>query len=82
VRIHVDAHIRTIILLTGGKLTGFYFLPLHYAIYYSVRMHLRKGKKVSILPPGDVNLGPIPSGRGLLVDNPYRAIGAVSLSCD
>jgi hypothetical protein len=28
-------------------------------IYFSVMMHQRKGKKVSILLPGDVNLGPI-----------------------
>jgi hypothetical protein len=25
-RIHLDAHIRTIVVLTGGKLTGIYFL--------------------------------------------------------
>jgi hypothetical protein len=39
-------------------------------------MHLRLGKKVSILSPGDVNPGPIPSRRGLLEDSPYRAVGA------
>jgi hypothetical protein len=27
VRIRIDAHIRTILVLTGGKLTRFYFLP-------------------------------------------------------
>jgi hypothetical protein len=27
----------------------------------SVTMHLRQGKKVSLLPPGDVNPEPIPS---------------------
>jgi hypothetical protein len=48
VRIHLDAHIRTIVVLTGGKLTGIYFLHLLYAIYFL-------GKKLSILPPGDVN---------------------------
>jgi hypothetical protein len=31
------------------------------AIYFSVTTHLRQGKKVSILPPGDVNHGPVPS---------------------
>jgi hypothetical protein len=31
VRIHLDAHIRTIVVLTGGKLTRIYFLPLPYA---------------------------------------------------
>jgi hypothetical protein len=45
VRIRLDAHLRTIVVLTGGKLTRFY---------------LRKGKKVSILPSGDVNPGPVP----------------------
>jgi hypothetical protein len=40
VRKHLDAHIRTIIVLTGGKLTGIYFLHLLYAIYYSVTTHL------------------------------------------
>jgi hypothetical protein len=61
VRIHLDAHIRSIVVLTGGKLTGFYFLLLPYAIYYSVTMHRRKGKKISILPSGDVNPEPVPS---------------------
>jgi hypothetical protein len=28
VRIHLDAHIRTLIVLTGGKLIGIYFLHL------------------------------------------------------
>jgi hypothetical protein len=40
VRKHLDAHIRTIVALTCGKLIGFYFLYLLYAIYYSVMMHL------------------------------------------
>jgi hypothetical protein len=39
-RKHLDAHIRTIVALTGGKLTRFYFLYLLYAIYYSITMHL------------------------------------------
>jgi hypothetical protein len=34
VRIHLDTHIRTIIVLTSGKLTGIYFLYLFYAIYF------------------------------------------------
>jgi hypothetical protein len=39
-RIHLEAHIRTIIVLTGGKLTRIYFLYLLYAIYYFVTTHL------------------------------------------
>jgi hypothetical protein len=35
-------------------------------IYFSVMMHLRQGKKVSILVPGDVDSCPIASRRGLL----------------
>jgi hypothetical protein len=34
VRIRLDAHIRTIIVLIGDKLIGIYFLPLLYAIYF------------------------------------------------
>jgi hypothetical protein len=34
VRIRLDAYIRTIVVLTGGKLTGIYFLPLLYVIYF------------------------------------------------
>jgi hypothetical protein len=56
----LDVHIRTIVVLTGGKLTGIYFVPLLYAIYYSVMTHLQQGKKVSILPPGDMNPNPSP----------------------
>jgi hypothetical protein len=41
VRICLDAHISTIVVLLGGKLTGFYFLYLLYAIYYYVVTHLR-----------------------------------------
>jgi hypothetical protein len=36
------------------------------AIYFSVTTHLRQGKKVSILVPGDVDSGPVASRRGLL----------------
>jgi hypothetical protein len=82
VRKRLDAHIRTIVVLTGGKLTGFYFLHLLYAIYYSVTMHLRKGKKVSFLPLDDVNLGPVPSIRALLEDRTYCEVGVACLSCD
>jgi hypothetical protein len=57
---HVDVHIRTIVILTGGKLTRIYFLHLLYVIYFSVMTHLRIGKKVSFLPLSDVNPGPIP----------------------
>jgi hypothetical protein len=60
-RICFNAHIRTIVVLTGGKLTGIYFLYL-----LSVTTHLRQGKKVSILVLGDVNSGPIASRWGLL----------------
>jgi hypothetical protein len=82
VRKHLDAHIRTIVVLTGGKVTRIYFLHLLYVIYYSVMTHLYTGKKVSILPPGDVNLIPVPSRRGLLENSPYHAVGATCLSCD
>jgi hypothetical protein len=61
VRKYLDAHIRTIVVLTGGKLTGFYFLHLLYTIYYSIATHLRQGKKASFLSPGDVNPGSVPS---------------------
>jgi hypothetical protein len=79
---HLYVHIRTIVVLTGGKLIGFYFLHLILVIYYSVMTHRRKGKNVSFLSPGDVNPGSVPSRRGLLEDNPYRAVGAACLSCD
>jgi hypothetical protein len=59
VRIQLDAHIRTIVVLTGGKLTEIYFLHL-----LSVTMHRWQCTKVSILPPGDVNPRPVPSRRG------------------
>jgi hypothetical protein len=54
-RIRLDAYIRTIVVLTGGKLTEIYFLHFLFTNYFSVMMHRQKGKKVSILPPGDVN---------------------------
>jgi hypothetical protein len=60
VRNRLDAHIRTIVVLTVGKLTAIYFLHLLYAIYYFVTMHLWQGQKVSILLSGDVNPEPIP----------------------
>jgi hypothetical protein len=82
VRIWLNAHIRTIVALIGGKLTGFYFLHLLYATYYSVTTHLRQGKKVSILPPRDVNPEPVPSTRDLLEDSPYHTVGAACPSCD
>jgi hypothetical protein len=82
VRIRLDANIRIIVVLTCGKLTEIYFLYLLSAIYVSVTTHLQKGKKVSILSPGDVNPGPIPSRRGLLEDSPYYTVGDVCLSCD
>jgi hypothetical protein len=62
----LDAHIRTITILIGGKLTGIYLLYLLYAIYFSVMTHIRQGKKVSILVPGDVNSDSVASRRGLL----------------
>jgi phosphoribulokinase len=61
VRIRFNAHIRTIVVLTGGKLTWIYFPYL-----LSVMMHLHQGKKVSILVPGDVDSSPIASRRDLL----------------
>jgi hypothetical protein len=58
-RIRLDAHIRTIVVITGGKLTGIYFPYLLSTIYFCVTTHRRqKGKKVRILLPGDVNPGP------------------------
>jgi hypothetical protein len=50
VRIRLDAHIWTIVVLTCGKLTRIYFPYL-----LSITTHRRQGKKVSILSPGDVN---------------------------
>jgi hypothetical protein len=42
----------------------------------SVTMHRRQGKKVCILPSGDLNPRPVPSRWGLLEDSPYHAVGA------
>jgi hypothetical protein len=78
----LETHIRTAVVLTSGKLTEFYFLHLLYIIYYSIMMHLRQGKKVSFLPLGDMNPGPIPSRRGLLEDSHYRAVEIACLLCD
>jgi hypothetical protein len=36
VRIRLDAHIKTIVVLTSGKVKGIYFPHLLYAIYFSV----------------------------------------------
>jgi hypothetical protein len=71
VRICLNAHIRTIVVLTSGKLIGIYFLYL-----LSVTMHRWQGKKVSIFPLGDVNPGPVPLRWCLLEDSPYHAVGA------
>jgi hypothetical protein len=65
VRIHFNTRITTIVVLIGGKLTGIYFLYLLSAIYFSIMTHLRQGKKVSILVPGDVDSGSVASRRGL-----------------
>jgi hypothetical protein len=79
VRICLDARIKIIVVLTGAKLTGIYFLYFLSVIYFSVMTHRRKSKKVSIIPPGDVNPGPIHSRRCLLEDSLYRAVGATCL---
>jgi hypothetical protein len=82
VRIHAYAHIRAIVVLSGSKLTEFYFSHLLYSIYYSVTALLREGKKVSFLPPSDMNPGSVPSRRGLYEDSPYHVVGVACLSCD
>jgi hypothetical protein len=66
VRIRFNARIRTIIVLTGSKLIGIHFMYLLSAIYFPVTMHLRQGKKISIIVSGDVNSSPVASRRGLL----------------
>jgi hypothetical protein len=81
-RKYLDVHIRIIVVLTGDKLTEIYFLYLLYTIYFAVTTHLRPDKKVSILPPGDVNPGPIPLRRGLLEDSLYRTVRHACTSCD
>jgi hypothetical protein len=65
-RTRFNARIRTIVVLTGGKLTEICFLYLLSAIYFSVTTYLRQDKKVSILVLGDVDSGPVASRRGLL----------------
>jgi hypothetical protein len=82
VRKRLQAHIKTIAVLTGGKLTGFFFLHLLYVIYFFVTTHLRQGKNVSNLPSGDVNSELIPSRRDLLEDSLYRAVGVTCPSCE
>jgi hypothetical protein len=54
VRIRLGAHIRTIVVLIGGKLIGIYFLHL-----LSITTHQQQGNEINILPLGDVNLVPI-----------------------
>jgi hypothetical protein len=66
VRIRFNARIRTIVVLTGGKVTRIYFLYILPIIYFSVTTHLCQGKKISILVSGDVDSGPVASRRGLL----------------
>jgi hypothetical protein len=46
-----------------------------------VTTHLRQDKKVSILPPGDMNPGPIPSRQDLFEDSPYRVVGVACPCC-
>jgi hypothetical protein len=82
VRIHLYAHIRTIVVSTGDKLTGFYYPHLLSVIYYSVITHLQAGKKVSYLSLDDANPRLVPSRRGLLEDSPYHVIWGACLSCD
>jgi hypothetical protein len=77
VMIRLDAYIRTIVVLTSGKLIGIYFSHL-----LCVMTHRRHGKKVSILSPDDVNLGPVPSRRGFLEDSSYHVVGVAYTSCD
>jgi hypothetical protein len=45
----------------------------------SVMTHLRQGKKVSILPPGNVNPRLVRSRRGLLENIPYYSLGVACL---
>jgi hypothetical protein len=63
--IRLYAHIRIIVVLTGGKLTWIYFL--YYFLQFTfVTTHLCQGNKVSILLPDDVNSEPVASRRCLL----------------
>jgi hypothetical protein len=61
VGIRFNARIRTIVVLTSDKLTGIYFMYLLSVIYFSVTTHLRQGKKLSIIVPGDVDSSPVAS---------------------
>jgi hypothetical protein len=61
VRMCYNGHIRTIVILTGGKLTAIYFLYLLSANLLFAMTYLLQGKKVSIFMHGDVNSGPIAS---------------------
>jgi hypothetical protein len=54
VRIRVDDHIRTIVVLTGGKLIEIYFPQFSFCNLHSIMTHIRHGKKVSIFSSGDV----------------------------
>jgi hypothetical protein len=46
---------------------------------FSVTTHLRQGKKVSILVPGDVDSSPVASRRGLLEAVPIVRYGLMSV---
>jgi hypothetical protein len=81
-RKHLDAHIRTIVVLIGGKLTEFTFCIYFQNLLFYNDTPTTICKKVSFLPPGDVNLGPVPSRQGLLEDSPYRVICATCLLCN
>jgi hypothetical protein len=63
--------------LTGGKLTGTYFLYLLF-----VTTHLRQDKKISILSSSVVNPGHVFSRRGLLEDSPISCCRGCNPSCD
>jgi hypothetical protein len=52
------------------------------ANFFSITTHRQKGKKISILPPGDVNPRPVTSRWCLLEDSPYQAVGAACPLCD
>jgi hypothetical protein len=73
VRKYLDAHIRTIVVLIGGKLTVI-------LLFYNDAP--TQGNKVCLFPRGDVNTGPVPSRLGLLEDSPYHAVGVACLLCD
>jgi hypothetical protein len=45
----------------------------------SITTHLRQGKKVSILVPGDVDFGPVASRRGFLEAVPIVRLGLTSI---